>query len=80
MKKKNFSTEIVRLENMISSDRLNVNSNFVELLQKDSQSILKDYFDLKTEPIINIVKQDGLFYVNIECHAVRIKPFGNIPK
>ncbi len=80
MSKKKQNQELMRLKTVIESDRLSVGSNFDELIVSDLEELLWDYFELKGRPSLSIAKQGNGYAVNIQAKAVRIKPFGVLPK
>ncbi len=80
MRVNNAYVELVRLKNVLSDDRLNVSKEFYQLITGDIYKILRDYFDLKNLPTMEVLKSDGGYKVVIECDAIRLKPFGVVPR
>lgn len=80
MSKKQQSKELMRLKTVIESDRLSVGSNFDELIVSDLEDLLRDYFELKGRPTLFIAKQGSGYVVNVQAQAIRVKPFGVLPK
>lgn len=72
--------DIIRLQNVIELDRLGGELNFNELIVKDLTKVLSDYFEIKSLPILEIVKDRGEFLIKIKLTAVDIKRFGFISK
>lgn len=70
--------ELLRINNMINNDRVNLNENFEKLFYTDLGKLLKDYFDLKKEPVVNIKVVSGEYFVSVEAVAVSIRRFNNI--
>ena len=77
--KKRVNAELARLKNVISSDRMSVESSFEDLLSTDLKKLLSDYFDLKGEVKIFLEKQNQSYKLTAEATAIRVKPFGAIP-
>lgn len=77
---KKAKNQLVRMQNMLETDRDNNQENFKELLLIDVEKVLKDYFDYSGSPTITTQKNSGDFLVKIELKAERIKNFIVIPK
>ena len=77
--KKRVNAELARLKNVISSDRMSVESSFEDLLSTDLKKLLSDYFDLKGEVKIFLEKQNQSYKLTAEATAIRVKPFCAIP-
>lgn len=77
---KKSKKEVLRLQNLIENDRLKINGDFEELVMRDIDKILKEYFDYKNMPQIAIVKNNGKYKINISVCSTRIKSFGVMPK
>ncbi len=78
MKKENG--ELMRLRTVIENDRLNVSSDFDNVIRSDVKSLLNDYFELKNNPTFSVTKNGNVYDVIITAQASRLKPFGVIPK
>lgn len=70
---------IIRVENMINSDRMKSADGFVDLLTSDINRVLKDYFDFKGSPSVAVCKNGNSFAVNISVSAERIRAFSVLP-
>lgn len=70
---------IIRMENMINSDRMKSGGDFIDLLTGDIDRVLKDYFDYKGYPQVEVVKNGGAFAVRIMIAAERIRSFSALP-
>lgn len=77
MKKKN---DLVRMEEIIRRDRLNVKEEFSELLLKDLDVLLRDYFDYKGYPSLEIVRTGDRFTVTVSVVASHIRSFSALPE
>ncbi len=77
--KKN-KNDIKRINECILSDRVAVGESYCEVLSEDLDKVLKDYFDFKDLPMVSIVKQNGIFNVNVSFSAYSVKPVGFLPK
>ncbi len=65
-----------RMREMLTMDNVGVKDGFVRALSADVNRILRDYFDLDGEGVINIVqKESGKYEVSLRATAVRIKQF-----
>ena len=78
--KKKTSYDLLRLKTIIKGDRLGVSDSFDELVLSDLNSVLKDYFELKTEPTLSVEEKNGSYFICIEAAATRIKTFGKVPE
>ncbi len=76
-KKKN---QLMRLENIINNDRLNIGEEFISVLTMDLDSLLRDYFDFNKPPVVEIVKNNGAYCVKIGLVASKLLHFNKIPK
>ena len=75
---KNKSQEIIRVQNVIENDRLNVGKGFTDLFVEDFSKLVKDYFEIEKQPVLNIVKDKNGYKVEISFYANRVKPFNLI--
>ena len=71
--------EIARIENLIKTDRLSMKDDFSELLCGDLDRVMRDYFDYKGLPIVNIDRSGNAFLVRISVSASAIHAFSSIP-
>ena len=72
---KNKKVELMRVQNLLENDRLNVGEGFNELFKSDLLKLLIDYFDIKKNPELKIVKNGNGFNININFESDRIKFF-----
>lgn len=77
---KSNKNEIIRMQNIIETDRLNVKENFNNLMLSDLDKVLRDFFDYKKKPKLEIEKNKGEIKVKILLTAVNFKPLGYLPK
>ena len=70
--------ELLRINNMINNDRVNINENFEKLFFRDLSKLLKEYFELKKEPRVNISVISGEYALSIEAVAFSLKKFNDI--
>ncbi len=75
---KNKNLELIRVQNVIESDRLNVGDGFGELFKSDLVKLIIDYFDIKKNPELKITKNRDGFNVNISFESDRIKFFNHL--
>ena len=66
--------DIIRLQSIIENDRVNSSANFTNLLLSDLNNLLREFFDFKEAPDLNIERSGGSF-VQINFTASRIKNF-----
>ena len=77
MKKKN--AELMRVQNLIESDRLNLGDGFEKLFLNDLLKLLRDYYDVRYTPALNIDKNIKGYSVNISFDATAIKNVNFLP-
>ena len=80
MKVKVKKNGLVRMETLINNDRIKNSDGFMELLTLDISKVLKDYFDYKGSPQVDVVKNGSVFSVSVSVAAEGIKSFLTIPK
>ncbi len=68
------------MENMINNDRMKSVDGFIDLLTGDIDRVLKDYFDYKGYPQVEVVKNGGAFAVRVTVAAERIRAFSALPQ
>ena len=73
-------TELQRMEELIRHDRLNVKEEFSELLIKDLNSLLRDYFDYKGDPSLDITRTGDRFTVTISLCVNSLRSFSSLPE
>ena len=67
--------EILRIENILNSDKMNPDDKFKKILMMDLRKLLSDYFELSFSPEIKVVKQGGKYSVDIFFISDSIKNF-----
>ena len=72
--------QLLRLQTLIENDRIMAGDNFSEMLINDISKLLKDYFDFRLSPILNMEKTRDGYLVNISINASRIKNFASVQK
>ncbi len=77
---KKSSKEISRIISLIENERLSIKNNFEDLLIKDLERVLKDYFELASNPSVEILKKDKKYEININFLANSIKSFSTLPE
>ena len=77
MKKKN--AELMRVQNLIESDILNLGDGFEKLFLNDLLKLLRDYYDVRNTPALNIDKNIKGYSVNISFDATAIKNVNFLP-
>ena len=77
---KNKQNNVIRMENLINSDRLKNGGDFIGLITGDIDRTLKEYFDYKGYPSVEVVKNGSTFNVFVTLTAERIKSFSVFPE
>lgn len=77
MKTKN---SLLRVETLINNDRMKNSDGFLDLLTEDLNRVLKDYFDYNGYPVVDVVKNGGVFSVNVSLTARGIRTFSRLPQ
>ena len=72
--------ELVRIQNIIENDRLNMGKGFNQLLTADITKLLNDYFDFSSQVEVEITKTKGGYKVGFSLIASRIKTFNYLTK
>ncbi len=72
--------ELSRIERLIKNDRLNVKDDFSYLLKSDIDRVLKDYFEYKGLPTVEIERSGEGFTVKVQISAGGVKPFSVVPE
>ncbi len=72
--------ELIRIQNIIENDRLNMGKGFNQLLTADVTKLLNDYFDFSGQVEVEITKTKGGYKVNFSLIASRIKTFNCLSK
>lgn len=67
--------DIIILQSIIENDRVNSSANFTNLLLSDLNNLLREFFDFKEAPDLNIERSGGSYFVQINFTASRIKNF-----
>lgn len=73
-------SELIRLQNLIENDRLNMGDNFQDLIVADLHKILSDYFEYRGLPLLEINKNSKKLSVVITLDALAVKNFLVLPK
>lgn len=70
--------ELVRVNNMLNNDRVNIGDNFQNLLMIDLIKVLKEYFDMKENPSLVMQKESDFLKVSVNFNANTLKNFKTI--
>lgn len=73
-------TQLQRMEELIRHDRLSVKNEFSELLIKDLNFLLREYFDYKGSPRLEILRTGNNFSVSITFSASSLRSFSSLPE
>ena len=71
--------EALRLKQAIESDRMSMTAISTELIIKDLEVVLQDYFTLIEKPILSVNYKDGRYIVEIIFKADTLKTFAVLP-
>ena len=77
MKTKN---SLLRVETLINNDRMKNSDGFLDLFSEDLNRVFKDYFDYNGYPVVDVVKNGGVFSVSVSLTARGIRTFSLLPK
>ncbi|MBQ7374023.1 MAG: hypothetical protein IJW64_05635 [Clostridia bacterium] len=73
------SGDALRLKRAIESDRMSMTATSTELIVKDLETVLQDYFKLSGSPSLSINYKDGSYVVEITFKADALKTFAVLP-
>lgn len=76
--KKN-SEDILRLKSLLAKNKFGTNDKFENLFYGDLCGLLKDYFEISGDPLINIEKRQEGYSVNVSFNALFIKQIKSVP-
>lgn len=68
-----------RLKRAIENDRMSMTAKSTELIIKDVEYVLQDYFKLHGKPTLLINYKDGRYTVEITFKADELKTFAVLP-
>ena len=80
MKNSIKSNQLTRLKNIIEGDRLPSGEDFNSLVVSDLDKLLRDYFDLKSTPVLTILRDKDCYKITVKADSMRIKTFTSLPK
>ena len=72
--------DALRLKRAIESDRMSMTATSTELILKDVETVLQDYFRLLGTPKIALNYKDGHYQVEIVFCADALKTFALLPE
>ena len=70
--------DALRLKRVIESDRMSITAESAEVIIKDLEGVLADYFYLGGKPTLKISAQSGKYVVEICFSASALKTFARI--
>ncbi len=76
---KRNQTEVLRAQTLLGNDRFNAGDEFCELVIKDLNNLLKEYFEYKGIPSLTLEKRGAGVTVSIILDVLSIKNFSTIP-
>ena len=71
---------LMRIRNILESDRMSVGDDFLELVSTDLKKLLSDYFEFCGLPTVKMEKVNDKYKVDFTIFASRIKSFDYMPK
>ena len=75
--KKN-SEDLLRLKSLLAKNKFGSDDKFENLFYNDLCGVLKDYFEVSGDPLINIEKKQGGYSVSVAFNAGSIKKVNSI--
>lgn len=69
----------LRLKKVIESDRMSLTAESNELILRDLESVLSDYFHLTEKPTLFIGVKNGEYKVEVKFSADALKTFAKVP-
>ena len=70
---------LLRMEDVINNDRLKNSADFTELLSIDVNRVMREYFDYKEKPLLEVVKTGNAYCVKITLTATSVRTFSSVP-
>ena len=67
--------DALRLKRVIESDRMSITTESTEIIIKDLEGVLSDYFCLDSKPGLKIAQKNGKYAVEISFSALALKSF-----
>lgn len=67
--------DALRLKRVIESDRMSIATESTEIIIKDLEGVLSDYFCLDSKPNLKITQKNGKYAVEISFSALALKSF-----
>ena len=71
---------LIRIQNILESDRMSTGDDFLELVILDMKKLLDDYFEFRELPSVKLDKCGDKYRVEFTIFATRLKSFNYIPK
>lgn len=75
--KKN-SEDILRLKSLLAKNKFGSDEKFEHLFYGDLCGVLKDYFEISGDPLVNIEKSQGGYSVSVAFNAAAIRKVNSI--
>lgn len=72
------NSQILRIKNIITNDRLEVEESFIKLFSLDLNKLLENYFSLISPPNFSINKTNEGVVININFMSSHIKYFSSL--
>ena len=74
------SRELLRMQNLIENDRLNVGKKFEELFISDLKNLLEDYFEIIKTPTLTSDKTKNGYKIIVEFDAKKVRSVNFLPQ
>ena len=69
----------IRLKRVIESDRMSITAESSELILRDLEFVLSEYFHITEKPTLSIGVKNGDYKVEIRFSADALKTFAKVP-
>ena len=69
----------LRLKRVIESDRMSITAESAELILRDLEFVLSEYFHITEKPTLSISVKNGDYKVEIRFSADALKTFAKVP-
>ena len=75
---RNKSEDLVKLKNLLTKNKFGSDDKFENLFYGDLCGVLKDYFNISGDPLINIEKKQGGYSVSVAFNADSVKKVNSV--
>ncbi len=75
---KNNNYNLSKIESVITNERNKIGEEFKSLFLNDLNKLVGEYFEIDSDPVIDVVKQNNLLQITINFSSKGIKFFKSI--